>query len=283
METTTRHIGTCGACGRSIKVRNGTLVHHGYERPGYGYIEGDCFGVHYEPHEVSPKCAQDFLTVLSRNCESTKYSIDNLPNRTQMMVNRGTARNPQFETYHKDSTNTLEVHRFEKALEALKRELEVRLRQIQLEIKRVEDTLVGWAPKDLVTVEEEKAAKKLAKADADAARQAKREAKVEALVAKTKQRILSAQKRRTASVFLQVFDTTPGKIQEFMNYEVSRQVAYEKLGLNGFWKVLGLLTDDGGIVHETQQGRYKSYSIPWDVKDAVEKVIQSGALDSIKF
>jgi hypothetical protein len=30
------------------------MVHHGYERPGHGYIEGDCYGVGWAPFELSP-------------------------------------------------------------------------------------------------------------------------------------------------------------------------------------------------------------------------------------
>jgi hypothetical protein len=53
---------TCPACFRDICVDlNGTMVHHGYERPGDGQIHGDCFGVGYASYEESPKGTQDFL------------------------------------------------------------------------------------------------------------------------------------------------------------------------------------------------------------------------------
>jgi len=44
-ELSTRYIGWCPVCERDIKVRDDVLVHHGYQRPGVGYIIGDCVGV----------------------------------------------------------------------------------------------------------------------------------------------------------------------------------------------------------------------------------------------
>lgn len=66
-----RRQGTCGVCERRIKLTlqadgRMALVHHGYRRPGYGHIEGDCFGVGYEPHEHSPKAAADYKDACER-------------------------------------------------------------------------------------------------------------------------------------------------------------------------------------------------------------------------
>lgn len=51
--------GTCGACENNVKRdARGRMVHHGYQRPGWGYIVGDCPGVGLLPHELSPEAAQ---------------------------------------------------------------------------------------------------------------------------------------------------------------------------------------------------------------------------------
>jgi hypothetical protein len=55
------NVGTCPVCDRmqklswSSKTAEGhpTMVLHGYVRPGYGYIQGSCFGVGYAPFELS--------------------------------------------------------------------------------------------------------------------------------------------------------------------------------------------------------------------------------------
>lgn len=62
------HTGTCGVCEQNVKMTKGTekLVHHGYQRPGDGYIRGDCFGVAYPPHELAPDAARAFLSIALR-------------------------------------------------------------------------------------------------------------------------------------------------------------------------------------------------------------------------
>jgi hypothetical protein len=41
----------CQICERQQAVDgSGCLVHHGYRRPGWGFIQGDCMGVGYEPY-----------------------------------------------------------------------------------------------------------------------------------------------------------------------------------------------------------------------------------------
>lgn len=72
---TLENTGTCGCCGGNYKLRDGRLVLHGYERPGYGYVLGSCFGVGYEPHEVSPKCAADFLAKVLLPAKAAKEAF----------------------------------------------------------------------------------------------------------------------------------------------------------------------------------------------------------------
>lgn len=65
----TRYVGTCAVCEGRVKVRDGNLVHHGYRRPGHGYIVGDCFGVGRTPHEPSSQTATAFREFLERAVE----------------------------------------------------------------------------------------------------------------------------------------------------------------------------------------------------------------------
>lgn len=43
-------IGHCAICMNEQVVRNGVMVLHGYQRPGHGYIIGNCFGIAYPPY-----------------------------------------------------------------------------------------------------------------------------------------------------------------------------------------------------------------------------------------
>ncbi|GAA5666001.1 hypothetical protein Brsp07_04510 [Brucella sp. NBRC 14130] len=44
---------TCPCCFRQIAVTNGTMAHHGYQRPGYGWQTASCPGVRFKPLEIS--------------------------------------------------------------------------------------------------------------------------------------------------------------------------------------------------------------------------------------
>lgn len=57
-------IGTCAICSHHQVVRNGKMVLHGYHRPGYGYVIGNCFGVDYDPYETSAEACVAYIPVL---------------------------------------------------------------------------------------------------------------------------------------------------------------------------------------------------------------------------
>jgi hypothetical protein len=57
-------LGTCPVCERSIRVRTGKMVHHGYQRPGSGRIVGDCFAVGRPPYEVSCEGTEKYRHVI---------------------------------------------------------------------------------------------------------------------------------------------------------------------------------------------------------------------------
>lgn len=68
-ETSTRFVGWCPICEHDVKVRGGALVHHGYRRPGVGYIIGDCYGAQKLPYEVSPNGRRRLLVMTQNDHE----------------------------------------------------------------------------------------------------------------------------------------------------------------------------------------------------------------------
>lgn len=52
---------TCQCCGRPIMAKGGTVAHHGYERPAYGYQTASCFGARALPFEVSRDALGEWL------------------------------------------------------------------------------------------------------------------------------------------------------------------------------------------------------------------------------
>lgn len=71
-------IGTCAICSNQQVVRNGKMVLHGYQRPGYGYIVGDCFGVGYDPIETSAEACIAYLPVLDGHKTRTETYLGKL-------------------------------------------------------------------------------------------------------------------------------------------------------------------------------------------------------------
>jgi len=66
---------TCQCCGRQIFAQTGTIAHHGYERPGYGWQTASCMGALYLPFEVSRNRLADLILSLQQMIEETKESI----------------------------------------------------------------------------------------------------------------------------------------------------------------------------------------------------------------
>lgn len=66
------------------------MVHHGYERPGVGYIVGDCHGVGFEPFEVSCEGTKSWLNVLKQTLERTKTMLVGLDSVPSVSVVTGT-------------------------------------------------------------------------------------------------------------------------------------------------------------------------------------------------
>lgn len=59
-------VGTCGICHNIQKLKNKELVLHGYTRPGYGWIQGSCFGVGYKAWELSPEAVEAYIAYLDK-------------------------------------------------------------------------------------------------------------------------------------------------------------------------------------------------------------------------
>ena len=62
-ERTLENTGTCAICGKNVKLKDGKIVAHGYTIR-YGWQEGNCFGVGFDPIETSPEGAEAYLAAL---------------------------------------------------------------------------------------------------------------------------------------------------------------------------------------------------------------------------
>lgn len=182
MATTTRYVGTCAACEGRIKVRGGTLVHHGYQRPGYGHIVGDCFGVHRLPHETSPDVAEAYRALLRTHLEELAAEKAHVEQATQLRYTykEGALGNKRtvVVTVQKGDPARYEKRTSIPSFDSLQRQslrqLEMRRDAIQREVERLTRLVDTWEARDLATVEEE-ASK--GRAEAQAKRDEKRAAR----------------------------------------------------------------------------------------------------------
>ena len=71
-------IGHCAICMREQVVRHDVMVLHGYQRPGHGYIIGNCFGVDYKPYEVSAEACVAYLPVLHQHKTNQEKRLNDL-------------------------------------------------------------------------------------------------------------------------------------------------------------------------------------------------------------
>ena len=65
-----RSVGFCAVCESSFRVRKDALVHHGYTRPGIGFIVGDCMGVGLRPYELGTDGPEAYKTKLQAALKS---------------------------------------------------------------------------------------------------------------------------------------------------------------------------------------------------------------------
>lgn len=74
-----KNLGTCPCCFRQQKTtKTVAMVHHGYQRPGIGYILGDCFGVRYPRFEDSCEGTIDFRVHLEEILRRRREYLERL-------------------------------------------------------------------------------------------------------------------------------------------------------------------------------------------------------------
>jgi hypothetical protein len=68
-------------CQQAVEA-NGCIGHHGYKRPGCGFIEGDCFGVDHKPYPETD-ALQRYQTALEAHLVGRRRRLIDLPTVTE--------------------------------------------------------------------------------------------------------------------------------------------------------------------------------------------------------
>lgn len=184
-------VGVCPVCERLQKLswnrksKDGhpTMVLHGYERPGYGYIVGDCFGVGYPPWELSPEGAEAWLKELrvflksaknvlvtakgakslfvwvSPDLSSDKEETELFANGTFKTTNERASdkdlRRRGESYYGKDKLERDGKGLFNRLKAAAVESAELKIERISNDIKKFETKIAGWKAQPLAGTSEE--------------------------------------------------------------------------------------------------------------------------------
>lgn len=263
-DLSTRYLGWCPVCERDIKVRDEHLVHHGYLRPGDGVIHGDCFGVGYEPYELSTTCCEKFLElVLDRvdmytknlrvlespsgpeylyfkhyDIETRKHIRDRTGNPVSIQLTHDEAdalqaRLPSYEAYR---------YSWEDVLRSSIAQTRGFLEDWTKEQRRMEQLIAEWRRQPLRTFEEEIQRQERTRAERETARNVARDAKITAEVVKLRKRIDSAVRNRNASTLAEIFLST--KLRELSGHRLPQEQAIALLERDAVWHAFGLLVAD---------------------------------------
>lgn len=154
----TRYIGNCQICEGDQKLKDGRMVHHGYARPGHGYIVGDCPGVHHVPYEVSCDLVKGYLAGITVHRNNLKSALaDLVAGRVTRVVEHrrsGFGGGERKEVVYVKGESP--PYEFERALERRKSETESNIRMVEHDMDRCARRIRAWKPMPIRTFEEEK-------------------------------------------------------------------------------------------------------------------------------
>ena len=152
MVTATRYIGTCPVCEGEQKLHKMTLVHHGYQRPVYGSIQGDCFGVGYPPYELSTEGTEAYLVAVRRGIDGNEEALARLrdPDLASIDVSRRRLSGWETTTY-----TPADGYQFQRALQEKIDAVEAAQRQLKTEERRCVRLIQDFTPRRVRTEEED--------------------------------------------------------------------------------------------------------------------------------
>lgn len=85
----------CQICeGRYATDKDGTLGHHGYKRPGWGFISGDCSGEGHKPYPATDALVK-YLEQLEAFLATCRLKIEMLPQVGQYEYKTKVFRGPE--------------------------------------------------------------------------------------------------------------------------------------------------------------------------------------------
>jgi len=123
-----------------------SMVHHGYERPGVGYIVGDCHGVGFEPFEISCEGTKSWLMVIKRALTVRQDELAYLNTRDEITVDIKIRRGWGGKTEIEKKIIKRGEDGFERAIEERRYELTSTIKKIKHDIAEYSKKIAEWKP-----------------------------------------------------------------------------------------------------------------------------------------
>lgn len=135
---------TCGCCMRPIAVvggtPNGSMAHHGYERPGHGWQTASCPGVKFKPLETTDDGPRYVLALRQSQLQEAETALAACPSLTKLRI----AVRERRVRVLKDITPDMPEWR--NALASRVWSLESDIRALKHDIPRLELVVRNWRP-----------------------------------------------------------------------------------------------------------------------------------------
>lgn len=180
-ELKTRFVGNCPVCERDQRLRDGKMVHHGYLRPGDGFIHGDCPGVQFPAYELSTLGCEHYLKGKQEQRVSLLAFLGQLERGEIRTLHKevydGMSRFPKLVPVSADSQDPQELALFARLLKAKIGQTKGHITSCEFEITRMEKRIAAWTLKAVRTLEEAAAQEAARTAPEKAAKKAERDAK----------------------------------------------------------------------------------------------------------
>lgn len=154
VRTTGKGVGTCSCCFGTFKLTPKTkkgrdksmpgIVLHGYQRPGVGYILGDCFGMEWPPFELSAEGTEEYIEYLKGLLRQIRERIARLERRDQTeMLDPGSR---SLAPVKKEDVDPVKWKRWQDDLISKANGQET---MMLYALKTCEKNLAGWKPQPL--------------------------------------------------------------------------------------------------------------------------------------
>lgn len=237
-----RLLGTCPVCERQQRVTpKREMVHHGFRRPGWGAIVGDCFGVGYPPYELSSEGCVAYQRALAKWRKDAEGELRRYQDRPEQISSVSLVSKKTL-VFRRDSSDTEERRRYERELESLIGRIDYGIKQLDRAHRRMTELINGWAPAPLQEIDEEgltpvkRSERESKKAERDAARSEKQQ-KQSALQARRNTRL--AQKATALLFFFDEFERLsrlpPSPARDMYARDLLFELSKKKHGLSYPW------------------------------------------------